>query len=77
MWQWWRTSEGYCTLCALAVIAVFLYMAFSIEPRLSPTPRQNQQDRDVGATYSESNDSAHCDDSLKALWRCATKDPIA
>jgi hypothetical protein len=75
--RWWRTSEGYCTLCALAAIVAFVYMAFSIEPRLSPAPRQNQQDRSIGTTYGETKDSAHCNDSLKTLWQCATNDPVA
>ncbi len=77
MWKWWRSSQGYCTLWALAVIVVFLYMAFSIEPRLSPTARQDQKDRAVGTSQSEPKDSANDNQSLESLWQSTTHDPVA
>jgi hypothetical protein len=54
MGNWWRTSQAYCTLCALAAIGAFLYMAFTIEPRLSPS-QGSVQNQIVAASKQATN----------------------
>jgi hypothetical protein len=53
MWKWYRTSQGYCTFCALAVIAAFLYMAFSLEPKI--IRQYGQRDRAIHFTDQNVN----------------------
>lgn len=57
MGNWWRTSQAYCTLCALAAIAAFLYMAFTIEPRLSSSAQYSTKSQIIAAG-KQATDSA-------------------
>ena len=74
MWNWWRTSQGYCTLCAIAVIAAFLYAAFSIEPRLQPEPRPSSQDQPVTTNHQSANQIISRRDQRETFWQWTTKD---
>jgi hypothetical protein len=73
MWNWWRTSQGYCTLCAIAVIAAFLYAAFSIEPRLQPTP-PSSKDQPVVTSDQSANQGNGRRDQQENFWQWTTKD---
>jgi hypothetical protein len=74
MWKWWRTSQGYCTLCALAAIAAFLYMAFSIEPRLEVAMPQYQQNGTKNAADQQTNQGPNHNQHRETFWEWTTKD---
>jgi hypothetical protein len=76
MWTWRRTSQGYCTTCAVAVIAAFLYMAFFIEPRLEPAPRQRSQDQPIGTNDQFANQGAVHPDPREGFWQWTMKDAV-
>jgi hypothetical protein len=77
MWKWWRSSEGYCTLCAFAAMAAFLYMAFTIELRASVPPCQYKQNRPVSASQADTNSDANPNKPLESLWQRTTNEPVA
>ena len=74
MWKWWCTSQGYCTLCALAAIAAFLYMAFSIEPRLEVAMPQYQQHGTKNAAEQQTNQGPNYSQHRETFWEWTTKD---
>jgi hypothetical protein len=75
MWNWWRTSQGYCTLCAIAVIAAFLYAAFSIEPRLQPAPPTSPHQQ-VPTNDQSANQGTSRRDQRETFWQWTTKDAV-
>src|SRR5260370_30000414 len=77
MWKWWRSSQGYCTACALAVIATFLYMAFAIEPRPSPAVSQSEQNNAIATSKQTSDDGASKNKPSETLWQRTTNDAVA
>jgi hypothetical protein len=74
MWKWWRTSQGYCTLCAVAVITAFLYAAFSIEPRLQQAPPSSSQHQPVATSDQSANQGTSRRDQRETFWQWTTKD---
>jgi hypothetical protein len=81
MRKWWRTSEGYCTLCALVTVVVFIYMAFSIEPRLSrtaivPDRAHNDQRNNTGDTKRDAKN--YQGNNGKSFWQAliSPSDPL-
>jgi hypothetical protein len=76
MWKWWRSSEGYCTLWALAAIAAFIYMAFSIEIRPQPAyPHNPAPENASDAKRNTENDQRN---NAKSLWEglISSNDPL-
>ena len=77
MWKWCRTSQGYCTICALASIAAFLYMAFTIEPRSGPPIGQSEQKNVIAASKQDSGSDAGKNPPPETLWQRTTNDVVA
>jgi hypothetical protein len=56
-------------MCAVAVIAAFLYMAFSIEPRLEPAHRPRSHDQPIGTNDQFASQGAVRPDPREAFWQ--------
>jgi hypothetical protein len=77
MWNWWRSSQGYCTLCAFAAMAAFVYMAFAVQPLPCPPPSKDQQNRPVTPTNEHANSSSNQNNPPESFWRRTMNDPVA
>jgi hypothetical protein len=77
MWKWWRSREGYCTVCAFLAIAAFVYMAFSINPRFPPAAYINNTPANQAGNTKRSNEynGGH---NTKSIWQAliSPRDPL-